>query len=285
VPYCSLAGSDPPEEQILACRSLSARKEGTPLMESLPIRSYEYYVQTQTGSLRRVQFWLYGDPVPTAPAVSTFVAPKPQYALLLKKQSDSDSTSRTTTIKNTIYTNLHLEVKIDEDLNAYAARQALLVAPQIDEKERERQKEWCRDLTIDVGLVVLTACFPVGVFAWIPRFAGTLDALSTVLGSGVLEWVTEETIEQAAKLGFETLMEKGSKMAIDFGAKAVVNVYKSQDVFNDETLVPAERTLLAIHRFKCKVDPKYVEMVKKMEQLRMEWMLQRNMQGLHWLGY
>jgi hypothetical protein len=134
--------------------------------------------------------------------------------------------------------------------------------------------------------VVLTACCPeVGVFAWVPRFAGTLDALSTVLGSGVLEWVTEETIEQAAKLGFETLMEKGSKMAIDFGAKAVVNVYKSQDVFNDETLVPAERTLLAIHRFKCKVDPKYVEMVKKMEQLRMEWLLQRNMQGLHRLGY
>jgi hypothetical protein len=261
---------------------LLARKEGTQLIVSLVIRSSECYVQKKDGSLRRVQLWLYGDPVPTTPAVSTLVAPKSEYSLLLKKQSDSDSTSRTTTIKNTIYTNLHWETAIDDDLNAYASRQALLVAPQKLDREQEQKRELATGILIDAILVLLPW---LGACEWVVSFAGTLDALSTVLSSGVAEWATEDAIEYAAKLGFETLMEKGSKTAIEFGEKAVVTIYKSQDLFNDETLVPAERTLLAIHRFKCKVDPKYVEMVKKMEQLRMEWMLQRNMQGLHWLGY
>jgi hypothetical protein len=241
--------------------------------EALPIDSSEFFAknENQTGSLRRIVLGLYGDAVQTPRGDATIVAPSPQF-LLHKQQSDSDSGQ--ITINSTTYSNVHLKVEIDQDLNDYATSLAKQVAPQKVQAEEERQREFLTSLAIDVVLVVLPE---IGVCKWAVDAANAMDALSTMFTSGVAEWVTEEAIEEVSAFGFKKLMQKASKMAIGFESKAVVNVYKAQDLFNDNSLVPAEQTLLAIHRFKCLVDPAYRTMVEKVEKLRAEWAIEQKM--------
>ena len=213
-----------------------------------------------------------------------------QYPQPGKEQSDSDSTSRTVTIRGSVYSNLHLEVAINEDLNDYASKLARSVLAQKeaeeDAEEKERINEMLVDYLIDIGLVALTVCCPpVGAGAWALVGVETVDSLTTLLASGLGEWVTEETIEEVAAFGFEKMMPGAAKWAISFEPKAMVEAYKCMDTFDDDSLVPAEQALLAIHRFKCLVDPAYRAMAQGVEKFREESVLKQQQMERARLGY